>query len=514
MNSRSTKVLRLILGDQLNAEHSWFDEVRNDVVYVIAELMQEQRYVRHHIQKTAGFFLAMQAFAEELSQHGHRVHYATLDDTAGFDSLPEFLADVMAREGIAQFEYQRPDEFRLRQQLADWVADGSVVARDVSTEHFFLSDEALSEYFRPGKAHRLEHFYRKMRERFDVLMTDGQPIGGQWNFDAENRKRLPKGLEIPTPLMFDNAAEPVLDRLKRHGVETLGSLDGALGWPVNRMQARTLLADFCLRMLPFFGPYQDAMTDRGWSLFHARVSFALNTKMLSPQEVCDAAIAAYNERPNEIGLPAVEGFVRQILGWREFIRGIYWANMPNYATRNELDAQGELPRFYWDGQTKMACMRQAIGQSLEFAYAHHIQRLMVTGNFALLLGVHPDQVDAWYLGMYIDAVEWVEMPNTRGMSQHADGGLVGSKPYISSGRYIERMSDHCRDCAYNVSERVGDAACPFNVLYWDFLDRNSVRFAKNPRMRMMIKNYERLGLEDRAAITAAAESIRARRHEL
>lgn len=514
MSDQPTKVLRLILGDQLNASHSWFDQVRSDVVYLIAELMQEQTYVRHHIQKTAGFFLAMEAFAKDLAAQGHEVHYATLDETAGFESLPEFLVDVMRRGGISHFEYQRPDEYRLRKQLSHWVAESGVIARDFSTEHFFLSDEALEDYFRSGKAHRLEHFYRKMRERFDVLMEEGGPLGGQWNFDAENRKRLPKGIEIPEPLMFCNDAEDAVNRLKRHGVETLGALDGPLGWPVNRAQALSLLTDFCLRMLPFFGPYQDAMTHRGWSLFHARVSFALNTKMLSPQEVCDAAIRAYNERPDEIGLAAVEGFVRQILGWREFIRGIYWANMPEYADRNELEAQGELPHFYWDGQTKMACMQQAIGQSLEFAYAHHIQRLMVTGNFALLLGVHPDQVDAWYLGMYIDAIEWVEMPNTRGMSQHADGGLVGSKPYISSGRYIERMSDHCRGCAYKVSARVGDSACPFNVLYWDFLDRNSARFAKNPRMRMMIKNYERIDADERVAITAAAKSLRARRHEL
>jgi len=502
------KVLRLVLGDQLDAHHSWFEQVDPDVVYVMAELPQEQHYVRHHIQKTVAFFLAMARFADRVRGMGHRMCHFDLDQAAPFQSLTGLLEHCAAAHQATRVEYQLPDEYRLRRQLADWQPDGLEVAA-VESEHFYLTEQDLKRQFKAGSAHRLEPFYRKMRTSFDVLMEDGSPVGGQWNFDKNNQKALPKAVTIPAPFLFQNEIGEIQARLDRHGVETLGKIGSHLLWPVDEAQAEALLVDFCQRLLPNFGRYQDAMTHRGWSLFHSRLSFALNTKLLRPQRVVDAAVAAFELPDSEVGCAEVEGFVRQILGWREFIRGLYWANMPDYGARNALNATMDLPSFYWTGDTRMACLKQAIDQSLEFSYAHHIQRLMVTGNFALLLGVNPDQVDAWYLGIYVDAIEWVEMPNTRGMSQFADGGLVASKPYISSGKYIQRMSDHCGDCAYDVTARTGEMACPYNVLYWDFLGRHSDRFGRNPRMRLMMNHYEKIPADERDAIHAAAQGLRA-----
>ncbi|MGY8852970.1 MAG: cryptochrome/photolyase family protein [Pseudomonadales bacterium] len=501
------KVLRLVLGDQLDAHHSWFTQVDQNVLYVIAELVQEQRYVQHHIQKTVAFFLAMERFADRLEREGHRVHHYNLDQTAQFLSLTEFLAHCVQAHEIDRVEYQLPDEYRLRQQLASW-QPARVEVKAVESEHFYLTEQGLKKQFKAGSAHRLEPFYRKMRQSFNVLMKDGSPVGGQWNFDKHNQKALPKTVVIPAPFLFQNSVSTIQARLDRHGIKTLGQIGSHLIWPVDEVQAEALLADFCLRLLPNFGRYQDAMTSRGWSLFHSRLSFALNSKILSPKRVVDAAVAAFEQVDSSVGCAEVEGFVRQILGWREFVRGIYWANMPDYAERNVLNAEMDLPSFYWTGDTRMACLKQAIDQSLEHGYAHHIQRLMITGNFALMLGVDPKQVDAWYLGIYVDAIEWVEMPNTRGMSQFADGGLVASKPYISSGKYIQRMSDHCRTCAYDVTARTGEMACPYNVLYWDFLDRHRARFGPNPRMRLMMNHYEKIPVLERDQIRSAAQTLR------
>lgn len=497
------KRLRLVLGDQLNAAHSWFQQVDEEVVYLIAELHQETGYVVHHVQKLVGFFLAMQGFAEALQKAGHRVDYLTLDESVAYQDLSHLIQAKIKAHQCQAFEYQLPDEFRLDQQLKQLEKELSCPARAVDSEHFLTQRDAWQHY----PTHRMEYFYRQLRREYQVLLDENQqPLGGQWNFDQENRSVLPKAHHLPEPFLFAHQVKPVLDRIHRHRIKTLGKMNpDAFIWPVSRKEARQVLQDFLLRLLPDFGRYQDALTDRGWSLYHSRLSFALNTKMLHPLEVIRAAEAYWQEHQDKVSLAQVEGFIRQILGWREFVRALYWNKMPEYADINALQAKRDLPGFFWDGQTSMACMRQAIGQSLEFAYAHHIQRLMVTGNFALLAGIDPDQLDAWYLGIYIDAIEWVELPNTRGMSQFADGGIMASKPYAASGNYINKMGDHCSGCHYQVKQKTGPGSCPFNSLYWHFLHRHQHTLQANPRMKFPYASWNKMDTGQQQLILSTAE---------
>ncbi|WGS60479.1 cryptochrome/photolyase family protein [Vibrio lentus] len=507
------KTVRLILGDQLNIEHSWFAQLNDDVIYIIAELKQETDYVASHVQKVAAFFSAMGYFAEELTQRGHQVLHLTLDDTVQFNNLDGLLQHYTHEFDAEKFEYQRPDEYRLLQQL-NQLKLPKAVKGCCDSEHFLFPFDEIEQQFPKDKHIMMEHFYRRMRKRFDILLEDGKPVGGKWNYDANNRKKLKKqDIEnLPQPLMFANDISSILERIERHQVETIGTVGNQLLWPVNRAQSLSLLAHFCQVCLPLFGQFQDAMTtehDSKWSLYHSRLSFSLNSKLLSPQEVIDAALSAYQASSKlntpTIDIAQVEGFVRQILGWREYIRGVYWANMPAYANKNHYAADRQLPHYFWDGQTKMNCMKHAIGQSLEFAYAHHIQRLMITGNFCLITGIAPDQVDCWYLGIYVDAIEWVEMPNTRGMALFADGGIVGTKPYSASGSYINRMSDYCKGCHYQIKERSGESSCPFNSLYWRFMNKHREALNRNPRMGMLYRSWDNMGEQDQQAILDTAE---------
>ncbi len=504
--------LRLVLGDQLNQAHSWFHRVDPETVYLLAELRQETDYVKHHVQKLCAFFAAMGAFADDLADKGHEVVHLTLDDSAEYADLPELLAALCRRFGVEAFEYQAPDEYRLQQQMRALELDGVSVA-ECDSEHFLLSRDELGRYINAGRHNRMESFYRKMRQRFDLLMQDGKPLGGQWNFDAENRAALtPSDLaQIPEPLLFANDVSEPLRRLQEHGVRSFGKAEESLLWPVTRAQALELLQYFCTVCLPNFGRFQDAMTGRSrhaWSLYHSRLSFALNSKILHPREVIDTAIDRYHAASDEISLAQIEGFVRQILGWREYIRAVYWVNMPAYAESNRLQASLDLPAYFWSGETRMNCMRQSLGQSLEFAYAHHIQRLMVIGNFCLLAGIDPDAVDRWYLGVYVDALEWVEMPNTRGMSQFADGGLVATKPYCAGANYIGKMSDYCGDCEYDRRQKTGAGACPFNSLYWDFMVRHRAMLERNPRIGMIYRNWDRQDAEQRRLTLERADWCR------
>jgi deoxyribodipyrimidine photolyase-related protein len=504
----SVPTLRLILGDQLNANHSWFRVVDESVVYLLAELHEEASYAPHHIQKLQAFFLAMHQFSAKLRQAGHTVIHLTLDDTAECSSLAELIEQVMNEHQLVRFEYQSPDEYRLRSQLETLCKTRGWEGGSVSTEHFLLSEEEALAYFAEDKQHRMEHFYRFMRKKFDVLMDNGKPVGDRWNFDQENRKRLPKKWTPPGALLYAHDVTEVNERLKRHGVAGWGEGSQPLTWPITVEESEQLARDFIARLLPQFGRYQDALTDRDWALYHARLSFSLNSKLLSPKWVIDQVVKAYLDAPDQQSLASIEGFVRQIMGWREYVRGIYLSRMPEYATTNALDNKAALPDYYWTGDTNMRCVAHAIQQTKKHAYAHHIQRLMVTGNLALLLGVHPDEVDRWYLGVYIDAIEWVEMPNTRGMSQYADGGFLASKPYVSSGKYIQRMSDYCQGCAYDVDQRHTDNACPFNSLYWAFLHRHRDQLGSNQRMRMMYANLDRIPAVELDNTLARADAIR------
>lgn len=498
---KSYKTIRLVFGDQLNASHSWYQETDSTILYVIAELPQEVSYVKHHIQKICAFFAAMENFSTALKKAGHHVLHLNMDDTQAYVDTSNLVIALAKQYKVEAIHYQLPDEYRLRvlledEHLAHALQKNKTKITVFSTEHFLLDDHELSDYFSPKKHHKMEFFYRKMRQRFNILMEDGKPLGGQWNYDANNRQKLKKSdLEsIPEPLLFSTDVSDILHRLKKHNIDSFGHASEQLLWPVTRQQSLELLTYFCQHCLPNFGRFQDAMTaqtEHQWSLYHSRLSFALNSKMLHPLQVINAVIKSFYDHPDTIDIAQVEGFVRQILGWREYVRGVYWINMPAYAKKNHFNAQRKLPHYFWDGDTHMRCMHHAIGQSLEYAYAHHIQRLMVTGNFCLLTGINPDEVDAWYLGIYIDALEWVEMPNTRGMSQFADGGIVATKPYTAGGNYIHKMSDYCQGCTYKIKEKTTEDACPFNSLYWNFMIQHRAELEKNPRIGMVYRSWDK-----------------------
>ncbi len=509
--NKGTNRLRLILGDQLDINHSWFEQKDPACAYLIAELKQEQEYTTHHIQKTCAFFLSMQHFANALATKGHQVIYLTLDETKNHQTLVDLLISMIKQHNIGYFDYQRPDEYRLLQQLDQFRPENITVSRHES-EHFLLPYPDIRKEFKANKHSKMEFFYRRMRKRLNLLMEGDQPLGGKWNYDADNRSALKaKDLEsIPQPKLFENDTTEILDRIHCHNIKTIGRCGDQLIWPVNREQSLALLDYFCKHQLACFGRFQDAMTSNTaykWSLYHSRISFALNTKMISPLEVINTAIQHWESHQEHISLPQIEGFVRQIIGWREFIRGIYWVNMPLYAEKNHLEARHKLPNFFWTGKTKMHCLHQAITQSLDHAYAHHIQRLMITGNFCLLTGIHPDEVDEWYLGIYIDAIEWVEMPNTRGMTQFADGGIVATKPYAASGSYVNKMSDYCKSCYYKVKQKTEDTACPLNSLYWYFISQHVDRFKSNQRMSMVYKSWSKMDGNQQNALKIKARQV-------
>lgn len=479
--------LRLILGDQLNPKHSWFKQPDETVVYLMAEMRQETDYVLHHIQKVVGFFTAMRQFAQWLRDHGHRVDYFKITDGDNPQNLEALIQQAVKKHRASHVEYLLPDEYRLDVSLQDICGKLDIPYQHHDTEHFFTTRQELADFFSGKKAFLMENFYRHMRLKHHILVDGSQPRGGKWNYDHSNRNPFKGEVLVPEPKLLSKDVSDVLSDIKKAGISTFGTIDPtAFDWPTSRAEALEILKYFCLQLLEHFGDYQDAMVSGHPFLFHSRLSFAMNTKMVSPKEVIQTVLNYYDKHANEIKLPEVEGFIRQILGWREYMRGMYWMRMPEFADENTLAHKNPLPEFFWTGNTQMNCLRQSIGQSLEHAYAHHIQRLMVIGNFALLAQSYPDAVDAWYLGVYIDAIEWVEMPNTRGMSQWADGGIIATKPYIASGNYINKMSDYCKGCCYDVKKRTAQDACPFNSLYWNFLDDHRKRFENNPRMTMMI----------------------------
>ncbi|MGO4818552.1 cryptochrome/photolyase family protein [Flavobacterium sp. W22_SRS_FP1] len=500
------KTVRLILGDQLNSNHSWYETVDDSITYVLMEIRTETDYATHHIQKVLGFFSAMRAFAKELKSKKNNVIYIQLNDENNLQSFDKNIDFLITEHNFSRFEYQFPDEYRVDEHLKNFCKTLSISSSVVDSEHFFTTREELGIFFEGKKTFLLESFYRAMRKKHDVLMEGEKPINGQWNFDSENRKKLPKNHK-PTPaLIFNNDVSEILNEVKKTNIKTIGSVDAEnFVWPINREQSLVLLDFFVKECLHLFGSYQDAMTPNEWSLYHSRISFSMNIKMISPQEVIDKAVSEWQKRPEEIQFNQLEGFVRQIIGWREYMRGIYWLKMPEYASLNYFNNQEKLPEWFWTGETKMNCVKDAIKQSLDYGYAHHIQRLMITGNFALLAGVNPDEIDAWYLGIYIDAIEWVQITNTRGMSQFADGGIVGTKPYVSSASYIDKMSHYCGSCYYKKAIKTGEKACPFNSLYWNFYDKNEDKLGKNPRIGMMYNVWRKMQPEAKVAMLEQAD---------
>jgi len=504
------KRLILILGDQLDEDASALSDFdpAHDTLWM-AEVLEESTHIPSSKQRTTVFLSAMRHFAAHLRARDWPLVYSQLDDAHNTGTLAGELSRAIAQVQPQLLVMTAPGDWRVLQSLRAVAKQHDLPLEIKDDTHFFSTVRDFATHAEGRKQLRLEYFYRELRQKHGILMEGKKPIRGQWNFDADNRgsfgKQGPGLLPPPTRVAPDAITHDVMrlvnDKLAHHP----GSI-AQFGWPVTRDQALVALDEFITHRLPSFGLYQDAMWEGEVWLYHSHLSCALNLKLLNPREVLAAAEAAFHK--GHAPLEAVEGFVRQILGWREYVRGIYWTHMPEYAEGNTQQAHEPLPEFYWTGNTDMACLRDAITQTLQHGYAHHIQRLMVTGLYALLLGVEPKQVHQWYLGVYVDAVEWVELPNTLGMSQFADGGLMASKPYVASGKYIDRMSNHCKGCRFNPAESTGDTACPFTTLYWDYLSRHADMLAKNPRMLMQLKNLNRLTPEQREAIAKQAQTHR------
>jgi deoxyribodipyrimidine photolyase-related protein len=515
--------LVLVLGDQLNQDSAAFDgfDPACDAVWM-AEVTEESAHVWSHKARIAMFLTAMRHFRDALRGRSVTVHYRQLDDLGNTGSFGSELTATVSRLCPQRLIWVEPGEWRVQTEL-EGTARALGMDFDVRPDrHFFCSREEFARHARGRKQLRMEFFYRELRRKHCVLLDGDEPAGGAWNFDAENRESFgktgPGQAEPPAAFAPDALTREVLAVVKQRFAKHPGSL-AQFDWPVTPEQARAALDDFVAHRLPHFGRHQDAMwTGHDASrpaaalrqhayLYHSRLSAAMNLKLLNPREAVAAAEEAY--RKGRAPLAAVEGFIRQILGWREYVRGIYWRFMPRYLERNELQATLPLPAFYWTGDTDLNCLQHVLRQTIEFGYSHHIQRLMVTGLFAQLLGVKPQAVHEWYLAMYVDAVEWVELPNTLGMSQHADGGLMASKPYIATGKYIQRMSNYCAGCRYDPAQRTGAKACPFTTFYWDFLLRHEGRLAKNPRVVMQVRNAARLTAIQRREITDHAARLRA-----
>lgn len=498
--------LILILGDQLSAEISSLTNADPAAtVILMAEVAAEADYVWHHRKKLAFVFSAMRHHAAALRDGGWMVDYVALDDPGNSGSLREEVARAIRRHRAQRLVVTAAGEWRLRTEMAGWTGALGVPV-DIRADDRFLCSEAEFAAWADGrKALRMEYFYRDMRRKTGLLMEGGQPAGGQWNYDADNRKPASADLLMPRPRRTapDAVTQQVLALVAARFPDRFGSLDD-FWFAVTREEAEAQFDNFVADALPRFGDYQDAMLFGEPWLYHSIVALYLNIGLLDPLSVCQAVERAW--RAGTVPLNAAEGYIRQIIGWREYVRGIYWREGPDYVDRNALAATRPLPDFYWSAQTDMACMRAAIEQTRDHAYAHHIQRLMVTGNFALLAGIDPHALHLWYLAVYADAYEWVEAPNTIGMSQFADGGLLASKPYAASGAYIDRMSDYCRGCRHDVKAKSGSNACPFNRLYWPFLIRHTDRMARNPRMAPMYRTLNNWGAAKRAALMADGEA--------
>ncbi len=515
---RGGGALHVVFGDQLDLEHPSLralDAARGETILMM-EVAEEATHVPSHRQRTVLFLSAMRHFAASARAAGHRVRYVELDDPANTGSFDGEVRRAVRELNPARLEFIHPGEQRVMRMIERWRDELGVPVVVHPDTHFLTTIEEFGAWARGRKELVMEYFYRDQRRRLNVLMEpDGTPTGGAWNFDKDNRLSFPRGGPSPRPpkpkaFAPDAVMRGVMACVNRVFPSAYGSIDEFI-WPVTRAQALDALADFIEHRLALFGPFEDAMWTTERFVYHSLLSPALNLKLLNPRECIAAAVGALKRRGSKAPpLQSVEAFVRQIIGWREFIRGVYWHEGPGYEARNALGQRGELPGFYWTGETDMNCLRQCLSQVVELGYGHHIQRLMVTGNFAMIAGVHPKRVSDWYLGMYVDGVDWVTLPNTLGMSQHADGGVVGTKPYAASANYIGKMSNYCAGCRYDAKKRTGEGACPFNTFYWDFLIRHRERFARNHRMTMILKQVEKMPREEIVALTSSAAALRKR----
>ena len=500
-------ILIPILGDQLSISLASLRDIdRSNAIVLLAEVWDEANYVRHHQAKIALVFSAMRHFAEELRAGGWTVDYVELDDPANTGSLRGEVQRALARHNALAICVAEPGEWRLQQDFEKWSEAFGCPTEILPDTRFLCSKIDFFTWAAARRELRMECFYRDLRRQTGLLMDGDKPVGGKWNFDAENRSGPPANLVVPPLPHFppDQITKEVMTLVAARFGDHFGSLEG-FAMPVTRTSAERALADFLQNRLPTFGQYQDAMIAGEDFMFHANIAAAMNLGLLDPLAVARAAETEY--RAGRAPLNAVEGFIRQVIGWREYVRGMYWLDMPGMAEANALDAQRPLPDFYWTGETEMACLADCVRTTRDNAYAHHIQRLMVLGNFALLAGIEPGQVADWFLVVYADAFEWVELPNVAGMALHADGGRLASKPYAASGAYINRMSNYCRGCRYDVKQKVGPDACPFNALYWDFLARNEAKLGRNMRLANPYATWRRMDQDKRAEYLKSAEKF-------
>ena len=502
-----TAALRVVLGDQLTPGLSaleGLDPARDRVLMM--EVMGECTYVPHHPQKIILILSAMRHFARDLAARGVAVDYIRLDNPANTQSFAGEVARAVARHRPERIIATHPGEWRVLQDMEAWEKALGLPVEIRPDDRFICDLPRFRAWAKGRKQYRMEFFYREMRRATGLLMEGDEPAGGAWNYDAENRASLPAGVTPPAAPRFapDEITRDVMALVSTRFGAHFGTAE-SFAWPVTARDAEAALAAFIRDRLPRFGDYQDAMAAGQPFLFHSLISTSLNIGLLDPRAICIAAEQAW--RDGKAPLNAVEGFIRQIIGWREYVRGLYWLLMPGYVEGNALSAKRPLPAFYWGAETSMRCMSQAVGQTRDHAYAHHIQRLMITGNFALIAGLDPAEVNRWYLAVYADAFEWVELPNTQGMALYADGGVMASKPYAASAAYINRMGDYCRGCAHDAKDAVGLRACPFNFLYWDFIARHAEDFARNPRMAMPVMGLRKLKPEKLAAMRAKAQAF-------
>ena len=496
--------LRLILGDHLTHGISSLEgcDKDNDII-LMCEVMEEGTYVKHHKKKIAFLFSAMRHFAQELEQRGYNVAYTKLDDPNNAGSFTGEVQRAITAYSPDKIIVTFPGEYRVLQAIQGWESAFNLPVEILEDTRFLCSIDAFQNWAKDRNALRMEYFYREMRKAYNILMNDDKPEGGQWNYDSENRKPPKDGLRVPAPYtaQHDSITQECIDLVSDRFAEHFGDIE-PFYFAVTRDQALYALDKFITERLPTFGDYQDCMLHGEPWMFHSHLSFYINCGLLTPLEVVEKAEDAY--RAGKAPLNAAEGFIRQIIGWREYVRGIYWMKMPDYADENFLSASRNLPWLYWGGETKMNCLRQCVRETQENAYAHHIQRLMVLGNFALIAGIDPRQVNEWFLVVYADAFEWVEMPNVSGMILYADGGHLGSKPYAAGGNYINKMSDYCKKCSYKVTKKNGPDACPFNYLYWDFFARHEDQLRGNPRLNHAYATLNKMNNEKRSAITQDA----------
>ncbi len=501
-----TKALRLVMGDQLSRDISCLRGAEKSDIILMVELWDEATSVKHHKQKIIFVFSAMRHFAESLREEGFNVDYVKLEDAGNTQSFTGEVTRAIARHQIDELYITAPSEWRVAEVVKPWPDQLAAKTFIRPDDRFICTPEEFSAWAGNRKQLRMEFFYREMRRKTGLLMQGVEPEGGQWNYDHDNRKKIPASITLPKRQRFepDAITQEVITLVQRRFADHFGDAE-PFGWAVTRADALKALNHFIDIYLVQFGDYQDAMKTNEDFLFHSVISPYLNFGLLTPREICERAQAAYKQ--GHALLNAVEGFIRQIIGWREYVRGIYWLKMPDYEKSNHLNATHKLPWFFWSGETDMQCMRECIRNTKQNAYAHHIQRLMVTGNFALLAGINPREIEEWYLIVYADALDWVELPNVHGMVMFADGGLLASKPYAASGAYINRMSDYCKSCSYDPAIKLGSKACPFNYLYWNFMIENEIKLKGNPRMAMPYKNLARMNDEQRGEIRRGSQEF-------